>query len=332
MLSDRAKSELYHELATLSRAGLPIHTAAEAALDERRPRGERVFLEDLKRGVIEGNTLSEAAAQSAVDLTDLEIAVLNACEEGGKVPEAFSHLSRYFGMCDRARKRIKKGLVYPAVLLHAAVLLPALVTAVQTQKPVAAFLKAGLILLVIYAVVGFGILFFNALSERARTNAPVDRLLRKVPFVGKARHAFALSRFAEILRIQLVTGRGPMRGIRFAADASGSGSLMKSVRKHVLPEVENGRRAGPGFRADRGRNFPGAFARSYAAAEEAGDSDDEMARWSDAFAGQAEDAIDRLARGIPKVVYTCAAAYAIYAIYQMYSAYLGRIIEVMDQF
>ena len=328
MLKDRSKAELYHELGTLSKAGFPIHKAAEAALDERRPAGQRQFLEDLKRGVVEGNTLSEAAGLSEVGLTQLEVSVLKACEEGGNVPDGFHHLARYFEMRDKARRRIRRGLVYPIVLVHAAIILGSLVLALFSKNYLGGAIKAGLLLLAIYLVVGIAVTVFKGLAKQARTDPGPDRLLRKIPFIGKTRHAFALSRFAEVLRIQLVTGRGPMRGIRDAAIASGSGSLLASVKKHVLPEVENGRRAGAGFKADKGRVFPGAFARAYATAEEAGDVDDEMERWALAFAGQAEDAIEALAKGLPKLVYAVAAGFAIYVIFKMYQTYLDFILKI----
>ena len=71
------------------------------------------------------------------------------------------------------------------------------------------------------AVVVIATLLFRRLSRKGASDASADRLLRKIPLVGKVRHAFALSRFSEVLRIQLQCGRGPLRGIRSAAEASG---------------------------------------------------------------------------------------------------------------
>ena len=99
----------------------------------------------------------------------------------------------------------------------------------------------------------------------------------------------------------------------------------------MLPKVESGQRAGPGFIADRGRNFPNTFARAYATAEEAGGIDDEMARWSRAFADQAETAIARLAAAAPKIIYALVAVFVIYQIFQLAGGYFGQLQGIMDR-
>lgn len=331
MLKPAAKAQIYHQLATLSGAGFPITRAAGAALDARPPAAQRQFLEELKSGVEGGATLSEAAASSSASLGTLEISILRAAEEGGQVPEGFAHLARYFEMRDRAAKKIRRGLIYPTILLHLAIILPALPRAVTGADIQDVALQTLATLATAYAMVLASTLAYRELSRHASNRLSADRLLRKIPFVGKVRHAFALSRFAEVLRIQLQCGRGPLHGIRAAADASDSASLIAATERHVLPEVESGHRAGTGFIADDGKNFPGAFARGYATSEESGRIDVEMTRWAQVFADQAEAAIDRLATGAPKIIYAAVAIFVIYQVFQLAGAYFSQIQEVMDR-
>ncbi len=328
-MHDAAKAQLYHELAKLSGAGFPITQAAETALDARPPADQRRFLEGLKSG-IEGGARLSGAADAAGDISPLEVSVLRAAEEGGRIPEGFGHLARYFEMRHKAARKIRAGLVYPAVLLHLAVLLPALPKAAMSRDIGGTAIGVATTLFAAYALVCVGVLAYRRLSRSARDSRGADSLLRRIPMVGKTRHAFALSRFAEVLRIGLLSGRGPLKSLRSAADASGSGTIRDAVATEVLPEIESGHPAGPALLADRGRNFPPTFARAYATAEESGTLDTEMGRWATAFAGQAETAIDRLSAAAPKVIYFGVVILVVWQIFQLAGMYFAPIQGLMD--
>lgn len=331
MLKDKQKAELYHQLGQLSEAGFPITKASEAAMDARPPADQRQFLEELKRGVEDGDSLSGAAGATSENLTGLELSILQAAEEGGRVPEGFGHLARYFEMRHAARKKIRSGLIYPAILLHLAVILPAIPSAILSQDIPGTAFRTLIILFVIYAIVLVAAFIFHSLALKARTDAGTDRMLRKIPLIGKVRHRFALSRFAEVLRIQLLSGRGPRKAIDSAAKASGSGSILAAAKDSLLPQITSGYPAGPVFIADAGKNFPPAFARGYATAEEAGAIDEEMGRWSQVFADDAKTSIDNLVVWVPKIIYAMIVVLVVFQIFKMLGMYLKPIQDLMDQ-
>lgn len=327
-LKDRHKALLYHELSKLSKAGFAITSAAAAVLDSRPPANQRLFLEELQRGVEAGKTLSGAAGSASANLTPLEISVLKAAEEGGKIAEGFAHLARYFDMRQKAARKIRAGLLYPAVLLHLAVILPALPKAVISRDFQWQALCVAATLLGIYLLLGIGYITLRALGKKASRTAGADGILRKIPFAGKVRHAFALSRFCEVLHIHLLSGSGPAKAIRAAAQASASGRILAAARQRILPAIEAGNPAGPVLVANRGRDFPPAFARGYATGEESGCLDEEMQRWSVTFADQAESAIDRMSAGLPKLIYFLVLILVIWQIFNMANMYF----EPLEQF
>ncbi|MDE0569563.1 MAG: type II secretion system F family protein, partial [Verrucomicrobiales bacterium] len=188
-LKDRHKALLYHELSKLSKAGFAITSATAAALDSRPPANQRLFLEELQRGVEAGKTISGAAGAASANLTALEISVLKAAEEGGKIAEGFAHLAHYFEIRDKAARKIRGGLLYPALLLHLAVILPAAPKAVISRDFQQQAICVAATLLGIYLLLGIGYIMFRALSKRASRSAVIDGMLRKIPFVGRVRHA-----------------------------------------------------------------------------------------------------------------------------------------------
>ena len=316
-LKDRHKALLYHELSKLSKAGFAITDAAAAALDSRPPANQRLFLEELQRGVEAGKTLSGAAGAASANLTALEISILKAAEEGGKIAEGLAHLAHYFEIREKAARKIRAGLLYPALLLHLAVILPALPKAVISRDFQWQAFCVIATLLAIYLLLGSG---YIAL-----------RTLRKIPFVGRVRHAFALSRFCEVLHIHLLSGSGPAKAIRAAAQASASGRILASCRQHILPAIETGNPAGPVLIANGRRDFPPAFARAYSTGEESGRLDEEMQRWALTFADQAERAVDRMSAGLPKLIYLLVVILVIWQIFNMANMYFAPIEQFMDQ-
>lgn len=330
-LKDRHKALLYHELSKLSKAGFAITSATAAALDSRPPANQRLFLEELQRGVEAGKTISGAAGAASANLTALEISVLKAAEEGGKIAEGFAHLAHYFEIRDKAARKIRGGLLYPALLLHLAVILPAAPKAVISRDFQQQAICVAATLLGIYLLLGIGYIMFRALSKRASRSAVIDGMLRKIPFVGRVRHAFALSRFCEVLHIHLLSGSGPVKAIRAAAQASASGRILAACRQRILPAVEAGNPAGPVLIANRGRDFPPAFARGYYTGEESGRLDEEMQRWSATFADQAERAIDRMSAGVPKLIYFLVLILVIWQIFNMANMYLGFLENFMNE-
>jgi len=330
-LKDRHKALLYHELSKLSKAGFAITEAAAAALDSRPPANQRLFLEELQRGVEAGKTLSGAAGAASANLTALEISILKAAEEGGKIAEGLAHLAHYFEIREKAARKIRAGLLYPALLLHLAVILPALPKAVISRDFQWQAFCVIATLLAIYLLLGSGYIALRTLSKKASRSAFIDGMLRKIPFVGRVRHAFALSRFCEVLHIHLLSGSGPAKAIRAAAQASASGRILASCRQHILPAIETGNPAGPVLIANGRRDFPPAFARAYSTGEESGRLDEEMQRWALTFADQAERAVDRMSAGLPKLIYLLVVILVIWQIFNMANMYFAPIEQFMDQ-
>ena len=331
LLKDCHKAMLYHELSKLSKAGFAITAAAAAARDSKPPANQRRFLEELQSGVEAGKTLSAAAGAASANLTPLEISILEAAEEGGKIAEGFAHLAHYFEIREKAARKIRAGLLYPALLLHLAVILPALPKAVISRDFLGQAICVAATLLGIYLLLGIGYIMLRSLGKKASRSAVVDGMLRKIPFVGRVRHAFALSRFCEVLHIHLLSGSGPAKAIRAAAQASASGRILASCRQRILPAVETGNPADPALVANGGRDFPPAFARGYSTGEESGRLDEEMQRWSITFADQAERAIERMSAGLPKLIYLLVLILVIWQIFNMANMfYFGPIQNFID--
>ena len=322
----------YEELAKLTGAGFSMVEAANSMLENGVPPAQSAYLNGLKSGV-DGRMTVAGAIDSLHELpiTPLEKSVIEAAERGGKLPEGFAHLAAYFDMAYRAARQIRRKMIYPIVLLNFALFLPILVSVVLAvvngQPLVAVLTKSTLLVIAIYGLIAALWFAGRSLHRKSSNSSQADRLLRKLPMVGKMREALAMSRFCKVFEIFLLSGQRIDVGLHAAADASQSALLVDAIRSRVSPGLEQGARVGPLLP----RNvFPPAFARSYASAEESGTLDRDMARWSEVYQDEAVSRMQALADWAPRMFYTLIAAFAVVQIFLLYNKYLKAVTSLLD--
>lgn len=327
--TDGQRHYLYAEIEKLLRSGFGVDRACRVLLKQEIPAGSKAFLEGMVDGLGRGESVAESAGGlRGVALSDLERSMIGAGERGGKLEQAFAHLSGYFGMLQETRRRVKRAMIYPVLLLHAGVLLPSIPKVIMAQGQ-ASFLQLAVVpLLVAYAVVFAGFLVVRALMVKARTDVGADRLLRKVPLVGKARQSLALSRFCQVFHMHLLAAINMSESVRAAGKASQSG-LVLDASERVEGKIVRGEALGESM-LDEGA-FPVSFTTSINTAEEAGALDVELGRWGEVYRETAVDAMDAAGDWYPKVFYLVVVVIVVWQILSVAFGY-GRLIQgTMDE-
>ena len=141
------RAELYHQLAQLTVAGLPILRSLEQIGRHPPSRSFRAPLRIAIQEITNGSTFTEALAQTGNWIPSFDIALLKAGERSGRLDACFRVLADYY--TDRARmaRQMISDLAYPVFLFHFAVfILPF------------ADVFTGKISLLIYALKTFGVL------------------------------------------------------------------------------------------------------------------------------------------------------------------------------
>ena len=320
MLNDHDKFTLYSELSKLSSAGFPIHKAIESILDTNPPKNQADYLWLTLKGIKEKKSFSDSI-QYNNGITSLEISLICSGEKSGKIPEILSLLSNYFKLQNNSKKKIRAGLIYPIVMLHFAVLLPALPRAAASRNLVGELIMALITLLVCYFILVIGIFLVRHFLKKAQHVASYDKLFNRLPLINKVRRAFALSRFTEILRIHLISSHTVSDSLKAASEASLSGEIVESMSKEVLPSVNSGNTAGPNL-ASLTKIFPPTFTRSYITSEESGTLDVELAQWSKIFSDDAESQCNKISKMVPKVIYGFVVIIVIWQIFKIFGVYL----------
>lgn len=313
-LSLREKQNLYYSLGQLLRSGAPISSALHS-LANTSSGSQRRLLERLNKRIVAGKSIGDALAAERPGVSELEIGVIAACEKSGRHEYGMNQLATYHGAFAVAREAMLKRLAYPVFIIHFCVILMNLNIAI-TGAGVGAYLAKVLGTLALFYGIALIVLFaIPLLRDAGATSAALDRVLRRIPMVGKIRRAFATSRFCATYEMQLDAGINVIDALEAAQRASLSG-LIRAAIKRAIPEVRQGSQVGPLLVASGA--FPELMTRAVCIGEQTGELDKELARMTDEYREEALGRLDTLSEWVPRLIYVAILLYAGYSIVKVY--------------
>lgn len=324
-----AKHLFYSEFAKLINAGFDIRKAVEILSQTHLPRRQKGILGGIRKRLGEGRSIAASFKLDPKLVGELELELISAGERGGVLGTAMQHLAEYFGMLAWARREVMKGLVYQFIVLHLAVFVFVVpMRSISHQKSFGALLVdfiwvlAGLY--VVCALGATGCMFFWRKADKV---AWMDYLIRRIPWVGKARRMFALSRFCRVYHSSLLAGLPMREVVRVATNAAQSGKLLEAGRR-IEEVTKSGQPLGPQFVKEK--VFPKAFSQSYYTGEEAGTLDRDLESWARRYQEAAEGAVRSASVYVPKVIYCgmlLLVAWQIISFFSGYYSFLDSIGE-----
>ncbi len=327
--SPNQKHQFYSELAKLLEAGFGIREAADVMKGTGLPAAQANLLHDLHLGLNAGKSIAESLGGNPETVSDLERGIIIAGERGGRMAPALRHLADYFGMLASARREALKSLVHPVLVLHLGVFIGTVPTAMVTggkslAQTAGSFFST---LLGAYAIAFVLFIGIRALLHAARENPAIDRVIRRIPLLGKARNDMAMAGFCKVYHTCLLAGLPMTQTLQMAADSSQSG-MIRDAAGRLQNTLSEGRPLGPQMVAEPA--FPKAFARSYSTGESAGTLDKDLANWANLFQIDAEKGARTLASIIPRILYFLVLIYVAWRIVGFYSSYYGSLLNELE--
>lgn len=323
------KATLYRELAKLIGADFHADRAVDLLAGQNPPAARKAFLDGLQRGLARGEGIATALArENGALVTGMEIALVSAGETSGRLAQPFEHLARYFAAVDAGLRQARSAMIYPLILVHLGIVLPELPALIidsgQGSPVVAMVTKVAvfwLLALVLWRI-------WRWISAAAVKSAAVDRMLNRVPLIGRARQHWALARFTQVFHAGLLAAMNMSRVTRIAGEASQSGVMFHGAES-AASRIDTGAQLAPSLRATDA--FPRLFVDSVATAEEAGSLDKEMERWAVAEADLAGEAMQRVAVWLPKIGYALIVLYVGWRIVSMYMGVYAPVFKLMEE-
>ncbi|MET0280114.1 MAG: type II secretion system inner membrane protein GspF [Steroidobacteraceae bacterium] len=233
-VSSTELSLLTRQLATLSRAGLPLEEALLAVSEQSEKARVQQVLLGVRAKVMEGHPLADGLGEFPRIFPEIYRATVAAGEQAGHLDEVLERLADYTENREVLRQKVLGAMLYPIALTVmcfgiVSILLVYVVPKVvdvfdsyRAQLPVATrvliavsdFIRGyGIYLLVGLAV--FGWLAARQLKQPA-TRRRVDALQLRLPIIGRVARGFNTARFTRTLSILTGSSVPVLEALRIA--------------------------------------------------------------------------------------------------------------------
>mgnify|MGYP000751898458 FL=1 len=246
-VSVRDLAIFYRQLATAVRAGIPIHRALlSVAENTGKPRLRRV-VQAVVNDLMQGKPLSRAMSRHPHVFDELQVALIQAGEEGGLLENMLGRLADYLERDYKLRLKIRAGTFYPKVLLVAGIFIPKIPVLVIGGGLIPYLREtvgwAAPILLAVLAVVAV----VRILLQIEPLREAYDSLKLMIPGIGGLVRQLAMARFSRAMAALYSAGVPLPRAIAISALAADNYYLTKHLRR-AIADVEHGQSISEAFR------------------------------------------------------------------------------------
>jgi type IV pilus assembly protein PilC len=245
------------QLSALLRAGLPILQAIGVL--RKRVRGERlrIILEDVEDKVRSGSALSQAFAAQGDAFPRIYIASILAGERSGSLDEVLLRYVSYQKTISEARRKIKKSLTYPAILITFSLLLVTVLSTYVIPKfmqlyqgeqklpgitvavvGISAFISKNLLWVLPTLIVAIIVIAYWRRTPRGRLT--VDTWILKTPVVGETIRQLTVAQMTRSLATLLAGGITLPESVEIAGESITNLGLRRAS-SGVLSGIREGR-------------------------------------------------------------------------------------------
>lgn len=296
------RSEFYHQLGSMTSAGLGLMPALDMLRKSPPGRSYREPLNQVYDEIARGSTFAEALRARGQWMPYFDIALMEAGEQSGRLDSCLMLLSSYYKERASLVKQVYSDLTYPAfIVLFALVVFPtSRLVALVWQGDVGGFVVSKLQALVPLLVLA-GFYFFFAQGSRSEFwRSCIETLIGRIPILGKARRHLALARFCASLEALVTAGVSVVHAWDLSGEASGSPMIRQEVAR-VKSLVLAGE--SPGEAIELSTVFPDLFRSLYRTGEASGRIDDTLMRLHRHYQEDAFLKLKALGQWVPRFIY-----------------------------
>ncbi len=309
-ISPRDIAIFSRQLATMMQSGIPMVSGFEIIGGGQKNPRMKALLDSIRADIEGGSSLHEAISKHPVQFDELYCNLVKAGEGAGVLDTVLDTVATYKERIESLKGKIKKALYYPAAIIAVAILVSAiLLIFVVPQfdlvfKNFGAELPAFTQVLVelshfmvsywwlIVLIMGGCITAFVMAKKRSKKFAHfVDRVMLKLPIIGKILHQSAISRFARTLALTFKAGVPLVEALETVGGATGSVVYADAV-KRIRDDVSVGYQLNMAMK--QVNLFPHMVVQMVAIGEEAGALDTMLFKVAAFYEEEVNNAVDTL--------------------------------------
>lgn len=285
-------SILCSQFSIILKSGIPIVRCVDLIAGQTDNKYLKEILQKAAEDVAAGSTLGDALERHGEDLPLTLVETIRAGEESGTLEVSFAKLQRYFEKSAKMKNKVKSAMIYPIMVLAAAVVVMAIVVLVAVPVFQGMFESMGASLpLPTRILVGaynylshYGVatliiaivLIYAVIMWKNKTDAGRDffsSLTLNIPLIGKIVEMSAASQFANTMSTMLTAGLPMIKALEITGHVIDNSVIASTVKKAVQG-VEEGRRVGECIRENE--YIPDLLCEMTAVGEESGSMEETL--------------------------------------------------------
>lgn len=295
-------------LEQLSRAGIPIHEALADVRDSTESKKLRDIMTDVLEKVKTGSKLSEAISNYPRTFNEVFVGLIHAGEKTGKLTESFVHMSEHMKWTNDLRRKVKKAVTYPIVLLVVMSAVIAILMVFVVPKLIKFIIDQGFEVplhtraLIYtseafqnhwYVIFGIPTIFTMVLVTLYRTNESFafffDGMMLKFPVIGGAVRKINLARFTHFFAVMFKSGIDIPEALLASRKVVGNRVISESVEL-VHRGIVEGNSLTASLRMSN--QFPSLVIRMFKVGEDSGNMNDALENIKFFYDREVNDAVD----------------------------------------
>lgn len=298
------------QIATMMKSGVPIVTSLEIMAGGQKNPKMKDMLNSIRGDIESGTAFSEALAKHPVQFDQLYRNLVKAGESAGVLETVLDTVASYKENIEALKGKIKKALFYPATVIAVAILVSAILLIFVVPQFQQVFKSFGADLpaftKMIIAASDFMIAYWWAILfivvgtitalVMAKNRVPafanfIDRMMLKLPIVGKILHESSIARFARTLAVTFKAGVPLVEALDTVAGATGNQVYENAVYR-IRDDVSVGYQVNMAMK--QVNLFPHMVIQMVAIGEEAGALDAMLFKVAEFYEQEVNNAVDAL--------------------------------------
>ena len=250
-IKTKVLTQFTRQLATLVNAGLPLMRGLEVLKRQMKDPQMREALDGISENIAAGGTFSESLTAYPKIFDQLYINMVKAGEAGGVLEVVLGRLAEFAEKAERIKNKVKGAMIYPCVVLVAAVGITwfLLVAVIPKFKQVFNDMLGGASLpaiteaviqasefmqhngLQIGAVVFAIFIIFKIIGKTEKGAYFFDVMKLKMPVTGTLAQRSAVSKFTRTLGTLLSSGVPILQSLTITRDTTGNRVLTNAIQQ-----------------------------------------------------------------------------------------------------
>jgi len=244
----RVLATFYSQFADLLRAGVPVMRSLDVLARQKSHPLLTEILNEVRDDVAGGETLADAMAKHPNAFSELHIAMVRAGERGGFLEDVLARVSQFTERQDELRNKLVGSMIYPCILLTAGVGVVTFLMSFVVPKirpvlerggqlpPLTAMLFGICDFITTWGLLlGVGALIFLVVAvtycRTAAGRKTFDRLILRIPVLGRILTMVAICRFCRILGTMLQNGVPLLQSLKVSKESAGNLVLAEEIEK-----------------------------------------------------------------------------------------------------